>query len=646
MKINTAVRETEFNSVSSREFTIQNSGKMFHMVISGLYSDKPKSITREIYSNAFDAHAMVGKQDVPFEVVYPTSLNPTFTVRDFGPGIAHEDMEDFYTVLGHSTKEDTNDAVGKWGVGRMSPMSYTDTFSVVSRHKGMEAFYSVQLGAGGEPQLHTLLEPQPTSEPDGLEVSFPIKSQDINLFAKAAREVAVGFDVKPVVRNDGRSFEDPYYTLSGDGFRFFQHADMRGCYAKMGCVMYPIRPAYVPSKLRYSSLVLDFPIGDLDVTASREDLSYDETTIANIEKKFKQVTDSLDDLVNRRVSQSPTYFQACRVFAHALAQWRPDSNPEWFSRKVLSRYINTSIKLPTSRVSSSSRSVKVYWEGGEVPSIEAGQVQRIYIQNITKKTRDVRANERIFLHHKADPQESVWVRYSDENKGELNKLLVELNGSLEIVWVKDIPDPGPRGKSRAVTRLKVAEGNRFVDFDLPDEDFKKGGVYLKISNNCPMTGEHQWYVVNREMAKTGAVYRLIVVPKTHWKKFEDNDNWTQLFDVARKYISTDTEKKKAFAGSHVGKAETLNIARFAEEVGGFPSIRKLVERKDDTMDGLTKYDMSCLLQTLGIRDIDSLEDKILQDIYTQFPLLAFLQHSLHNSEVKNELKLYVKLKSS
>lgn len=175
MKTNTAVRLVENNAMSSTAFTIQASGKMFHMVISGLYSNKAQSITRELWSNAFDAHSMVGKEDVPFEVTFPTAMTPVFSVRDFGPGIAHDDMEGFYTVLGHSTKENTNKAVGKWGVGRMSPMSYTDTFSVVSRHKGMVAYYSVQLGPDGAPQLHVLAPPSPTTEADGLEVSFPVK---------------------------------------------------------------------------------------------------------------------------------------------------------------------------------------------------------------------------------------------------------------------------------------------------------------------------------------------------------------------------------------------------------------------------------------------------------------------------------------
>lgn len=224
MKTNTAVRLVENNAMSSTAFTIQASGKMFHMVISGLYSNKAQSITRELWSNAFDAHSMVGKEDVPFEVTFPTAMTPVFSVRDFGPGIAHDDMEGFYTVLGHSTKENTNKAVGKWGVGRMSPMSYTDTFSVVSRHKGMVAYYSVQLGPDGAPQLHVLAPPSPTTEADGLEVSFPVKRGDIGLFQNAAEVVSYGFKVSPAVTNSKeknfkpikKSYEWPSCT---DGLR-------------------------------------------------------------------------------------------------------------------------------------------------------------------------------------------------------------------------------------------------------------------------------------------------------------------------------------------------------------------------------------------------------------------------------------------
>ena len=222
MKYRESTRSVEFGGTQQASFSIQSSGKMFSLLISGLYSNKPKSITREIYSNAFDAHAMSGKAGVPFDVVYPTPLSPVFKVRDYGPGISHEDMEGFYTVLGHSEKINTNDAVGKFGVGRMSPMSYTDSFSVVSRHKGKEAHYSVQLGKDGEPVLHTLAPPHDTTEPDGLEVSFPIDRGDIRDFAQAARTMALGLDVKPNVLNEENPFDDIEVTLQGDNFYFFK----------------------------------------------------------------------------------------------------------------------------------------------------------------------------------------------------------------------------------------------------------------------------------------------------------------------------------------------------------------------------------------------------------------------------------------
>jgi len=114
MKHRQSSRNTEASSLSKKDFSIQASGKMFHMIISGLYSNKPKSITREIYSNAFDAHAMVGKHDVPFDVIFPTPMAPTFTVRDYGPGIHHDNMEGFYTILGPRRTPTRLSANGVW----------------------------------------------------------------------------------------------------------------------------------------------------------------------------------------------------------------------------------------------------------------------------------------------------------------------------------------------------------------------------------------------------------------------------------------------------------------------------------------------------------------------------------------------------
>lgn len=632
MKHRQSNRNTQTSSLSSKEFSIQASGKMFHMVISGLYSDKPKSITREIYSNAFDAHVMVGKEHVPFDVNYPTSLDPTFTVRDYGPGIPHEGMEDFYTVLGHSTKEDTNVAVGKWGVGRMSPMSYTDTFNVVSRHKGMKAFYSVQLGEAGDPSLHTLAMPTPTDEPDGLEVSFPIDRWDVEAFAGAARRMAVGLKVKPNVLNDENPFEEPEVILEGDGFYFFRHRDFDnyrygGAYAKMGCVLYPIKSQYVPSALSNRCIVVDFPIGDLDVTASREDLSYDDTTVSNIKNRLEVVYDSIGSLIEEKVKGAKTEFEACLLYQQACSATGIAPSLTWQGKILQTFYQADTSEITHSKVSVIGKRVKVYWEKVEGKfTVDTRNIKRIYIQNVDSKTREPRAAERIYNREVQSSRETraVWIRYEKGNcaqEQEIEYLKKEMKGYVEFIYTCDLPDPGVRG-ARSKVSLKAQDTYHWYNYDMEDTEFQSGGVWMPISNNQP-DEDHEYYdTMFKAMKPLCKVGTLIVVPKTYWKRFEGAENWVKLKDVVEEYLDVDLEKKQKFASSLLwNRIECHYLSELKMSNPWLSKIREGYHASRGTYDNISCGAMHTLLSATGKLG-DTVDVKgYLARLYDQYPLL-------------------------
>ena len=530
MKTNTNLREVDTNTASSTTFTIQGSGKMFQLLIAGLYSNKPQSITRELWSNAFDAHAMVGKQDVPFEVSFPTSLTPTFSCRDFGAGIAHENMEGFYTVLGHSTKEDTNKAVGKWGVGRMSPMSYTDTFSVVSRHKGMVAYYSIQLGPDGSPQLHVLSEPLPTNEPDGLEVSFPVKREDISLFQRAAEVVSYGFKVPPNVKNSQeKQFQPIEKTLSGDGYYFYKDSRLNGPYAQMGCVLYPISTNSISAGLLPSNnrnIIYEFDIGDLEVTASRESLSYgaNDPTVKSIEKKLRAVKQTMVDTAQKELATQPTLFRAnklaikfFRVLGDVTLKW--GGNPIDAAKDTDLIYPKLSL-----HVGSKSYYGKSIGFGLE-KEVYAGYDYYIYVQDLSDKKANARAATRIAADLKSN-ERYIWVKVdmSDPTqKDSLNKLIHEID--YPVKHVKDLPDTGPV-KSAARGKLSVSTlvRDRRIDHDLSAQDFDNGGYYYPMEGGAyPETLMQLRTFIEQQLGMP-----IILVPKPMWKKFETATQWKLL----------------------------------------------------------------------------------------------------------------------
>jgi len=521
MKTNTnLVDVVSGNTQQSSKFSIQASGKMFHALISGLYSDKAGSITREIWSNAWDAHKIVGKQNVPFEVSFPNSLSPLFTCRDFGPGIAHEDMLGFYTVLGHSTKDQDNDAVGKWGVGRVSPLSYTDTFTVVSTHNGLKAHYVVQIGPDGSPACTRMSTITQTDEPSGLEVSFPVRNGDFGSFQQAAKRVALGFDVTPVVRGQSVDLPSLSTQYEGDGYKFYQSDVVRGPLAKMGCVLYPVDRQYLPGPLSLKDILLDFDIGDLEVTVSREQLSYgaNEPTEKSIRDKAAAILNQWEKDRQDKIDSCKTQYEATYL----------NCTSPFFSKKEFTyrgKLLEYQYEAEMYGLIASYNYGIPYFKGHTSLNFTPMQNYTIYVEDTYSKSRDVRARKRIISRAGAHSR-WIWVRYNFSKENEnLKKFLAQFGGLIPVVYVKDIPDPGAttRTTNRVVKVKSLDRLGSWSDVDLDDATFSKGGVYLKISNNSyEIFGSQDVASVFGAFGET-----VYVVPKTRWKKFEDASNWVE-----------------------------------------------------------------------------------------------------------------------
>jgi DNA topoisomerase VI subunit B len=107
-------------------FTIKASAKAFRILSDNIYKNKIAAIIRELSTNAVDSH-FDAKQTRPFEINLPDQLDPTFRIRDFGTGLAHDQVMHLYTTYFESTKDKSNDYNGTLGLGSKAPFSYTNT---------------------------------------------------------------------------------------------------------------------------------------------------------------------------------------------------------------------------------------------------------------------------------------------------------------------------------------------------------------------------------------------------------------------------------------------------------------------------------------------------------------------------------------
>ena len=289
------------------EFRIRNSAKAFNILSSGLYANKIRAIIREYSCNAVDSHVEAGRGDVPFDVHLPTVLEPWFAVRDYGVGLDEQQVRNIFTTYFESTKTATDELIGGLGLGSKSAFSFTDNFTIVAIKGGVKRVYTAFINDQGVPSIAPMGE-EPTSEPNGVEIRFAVEdSWDFRKFHDEARHVYKHFKLRPVVSGvSDFQFIDPEYVdrdiIPG------VHASARSfsSFAIMGNIEYPLD---VPSNadlgdvghLLKCGLTIEFGIGELDIQASREGLSYIPETIAAIKDKLEAVNAVLTEKLTAEV---------------------------------------------------------------------------------------------------------------------------------------------------------------------------------------------------------------------------------------------------------------------------------------------------------------------------------------------------------
>ena len=295
------------------QFTITATGRAFKILSDGLYSDKIRAIIRELACNARDSHVAAGNT-APWHMHLPTHDEPWFSIEDFGTGMSHEDVINVYSRYFASTKTASNDFVGQLGLGSKSPFSYTREFTVNSRYDGEQNHYRMYFDDSDTPRVDHIASGPAAGT--GIKVQFAVIS-GIERWHHKAVEVLRWFDQKPTC-NVAIEMDLTEPARQGQGWRIWDKPQWNGGYSQilMGGVLYPLDRHSIPDmdhRIGYLCdfpIVIDMPIGDCDVAASREGLSYDPRTVSNIIARLNAVRDNMVAMISDAISNAPTLWAA------------------------------------------------------------------------------------------------------------------------------------------------------------------------------------------------------------------------------------------------------------------------------------------------------------------------------------------------
>ena len=307
-----------------QSFGISNNAEFYTLLSDSLYSDKIMAVVREIMCNAWDAHLIAGKKDIPLEI---TQSNNRLTIRDFGTGIPNDQIKPIYCIYGESTKTKSKLETGGFGLGSKAPFAYTEHFTVSNWHNGTKTVYAISRGSvetQGKPDIRTIV-----SVPDddiGIEVSIPIKEKDTQRFNELIRYIAHfgGMNVK----FQDEQLDSINYDEMKENFIIIPRPkgieSSSNIFLKYGSVVYPvlskdeyntkyiaieniIKNKTVTYGYNHNSNIIVFKAdpNTITVTPSRESLEYSQITlntltsiINSFESKIsKYIESSFQDLV-------------------------------------------------------------------------------------------------------------------------------------------------------------------------------------------------------------------------------------------------------------------------------------------------------------------------------------------------------------
>lgn len=299
----TTVGDVQENQIGIDQSNIEH---IISILSTNLYSHPEQSFLREIVSNAIDAQ-VEAESDEPaiVSMAYDTnSFSYIVSIRDYGTGISPERFKEIYLNIGSSTKRESNDYIGSFGIGRFASLACANMVHITSYYEGTQYQY-VMLKNGSKINID-LVDQSPTTEHNGVEVKIKVSNIDPyveamnylwfipNLFVNSPKDSNLYF----------RTWSFNERNLCYFNTFAYNNTPKKQPFILLGHILYPVDSSHIPSKFIggddlsfiWSHIIPTFNIGELDITPNREQLLYSDRTIAALEKRFNEVAEELQQL--------------------------------------------------------------------------------------------------------------------------------------------------------------------------------------------------------------------------------------------------------------------------------------------------------------------------------------------------------------
>lgn len=277
----------------------------------GFYQNPIESIVREYCSNAWDSHIEAGVEDQAIVVKF-SKVEDKYYIEfiDYGMGLSPERVKEVFTVYFESSKRDTNNQIGSFGLGSKSAYAYTDTFFVTTRHNGVEYQYIMSKNEHGISRL-TKLDENPTDEGNGTSIKIPLKDKkygyyssetDVTKFYDACKSQLAYFNNVYIEGGNvvGASTFNEVKVYYYKNFTCTTRPPYPSMHIKLGQCVYKIPWLDLGLSEISTPVAVNFAIGEIMPTPNREGIILDDEAKALVKNRVGLVLNELRDLYEKQ----------------------------------------------------------------------------------------------------------------------------------------------------------------------------------------------------------------------------------------------------------------------------------------------------------------------------------------------------------
>ena len=683
----------------TRKFSIKSSAKAFRILSSTIYPDIVAAPIRELATNAIDSHKDAGVKE-QFLVHLPNEFEPYFSIRDYGTGISDENINKVYCTYFESTRTGSNEYTGGFGLGSKTPFCYSDTFSVTSYHGGRKMVFTAFL-EDGEPNIAKFAD-EPSDEKSGLEVSFSVKREDIHKFVDTARTVYSRFVDKPkVIGAANFNLIEHKYVIKGENWSIretsstYRYGNI-GSHIIMGNIGYPIDTYKVGKKDTHISLLncgieLNFGVGELQPTVSREHLQYDQESIDKISNRLGETCAELIEIFQKDIDKASTLFDARILYGKLLGNESPyGCQLKTIFKSVTHKYKNVEVSdvVPVSKfmkdcVNSKNYNTNVLNWFAEEFTIKQNRKNKTSLKSQHIFDFSVSQNIEFFVNDLPKGHESRIRQYLISNQSiQKSIFLIDpiiyantklLDGIFELIGVDKSCIKNTSSLDKIIPKkrsafVKVASDimpvfkdnngyNHRVSYNWSDDtiDIHNGTNYY-----IPIVGYSMGETLTSQIAQKlivavkdidGKDVKLIRLRPAN-KKLEKLNNWVNFIDYAKKLIVDHIEKKKlskSIANSTVYKSflsecfpemfiKSSDISKDSYFFNYFKNI-ELMESDNLKVSNMGWIYGIEILKNVGIEINESTPTvnlhKIREDMIKSYPLIDYITNQRESWRLKN-----------